>query len=111
MNAGPRRSFVDVSSCAPVEVTPPNAEQSSRKLSGQKSPFDPEAFYRMFPDRWMAFLHAHHRSVIEVAAFYSISEKAAAKWWNGIGGPRGDKVVLAAVTHPEGFKKYLVDAA
>lgn len=71
----------------------------SRPLMGRAC--DPLAFYRAFPDRWMAFLHAHFRDPIHVAFVFGVSDKAARKWWEGVGGPQGDKVGLALVIVPE----------
>lgn len=65
------------------------------------------AFYAAFPDRWRAFLHAQFRSPFEVAAFFSVTEKAAEKWWHGIGGPQGAKVTYA-LEEIEGAADWLV---
>ena len=121
MNTTTACAFPVVSDCAQDNPGTEGREQSSGKLSRQKFPysehaqilhrgvpFDPDRFRALFPDRWRAFLHAHHRSIKEVAAFYNVTDKAARKWWDGVGGPQGDKVALAAMTNPEGFKKYLV---
>lgn len=90
-------------------------EQSSRSLSGLSfqcaRPADPIRFGTVFPDRWMAFLRAHHGSVEEVAVFYGVTDRAARKWWNGVGGPRGDKVAMAVMSNPAGAARYLMGAA
>jgi hypothetical protein len=58
------------------------------------------AFYGAFPIRWQEFLHAHFGSEVQVAIFFGVSERAAAKWWNGEGGVNGGKVALACSTIP-----------
>lgn len=63
-------------------------------------PFDPHRFRAIFPDQWMGFLHAHHRSVEEVAFFYGVTHEAARKWWNGAGGPSGAQVAMAYTYFP-----------
>lgn len=75
------------------------------------SRFDPHAFRRVFPDRWAAFLRAHHRDYIEVAYFYGVTERAARDWWEGVSGPRGAPVAVAALHHPEGFARIVLKAA
>ncbi|WP_131802325.1 hypothetical protein [Yoonia tamlensis] len=60
---------------------------------------------------WRAFLHAHYRNQIEVAYCYGVTEKAAEKWWLGIGGPNGAKVAIAYQTHPAGAATFLKWAA
>jgi hypothetical protein len=73
--------------------------------------FDPLRYRAVFPERWQAFLHAHFRSTLEVALFFDVTERAAGKWWNGTGGPQGDKVVLAMVEFPRGVQEFLMRAA
>lgn len=63
-------------------------------------PFDPRRFRAVFPDRWTAFLHAHHQSVEEVAYFYGVTHEAARKWWEGVGGPSGAQVAMAFTYFP-----------
>lgn len=75
------------------------------------SRFDPHAYRRAFPDRWMQFLHAHHRDATEVAFFYGVTERAARDWWEGVSGPRGSAVAIAAGTHPEGFSQIVLGRA
>lgn len=68
---------------------------------------DPHRYRVMFPDRWSAYLRAHHRSVEEVAVFYDVTSRCAFNWWEGVSRPTGDKVALAATSNPEGFMKYM----
>lgn len=58
------------------------------------------AFYVAFPIRWREFLHAHFADAGHVATFFGVSERAAAKWWDGAGGVNGGKVALACATIP-----------
>ncbi len=70
---------------------------------------DPETCYAGFPDRWRAWLHAHYRSARHVAQAFSVSERAAQKWWDGVGGVNGGKVAYAVRTQP-GAAQYLFAA-
>lgn len=63
-------------------------------------PCDPLALQRKFPDQWMAFLRANFRNPVDVAFTFGVTEKAADKWWHGIGGPQGSKVALAFAHFP-----------
>jgi hypothetical protein len=72
---------------------------------------DPHAVRRVFPDRWQAFLHAQHRDATEVAFVYGVTDRAARDWWDGVSGPRGAAVVIAAANYPAQFKTFLVEAA
>lgn len=92
------------SSSAPVaaetNVIPFARRQSSGNGFGQKSlagrrQRDPLQCYADFPDQWRAFLRAHFNSPDRVSEFFSVSVKAADKWWNGIGGAQGAKVTYA----------------
>lgn len=56
---------------------------------------DPLRFAAMAPDLWMAFLHRTCRGVPEVMVKYGVCERAARKWWEGVGGCRMDKVQIA----------------
>jgi hypothetical protein len=101
--------------CAPLpsaQVLPFVPRQSFGKRvavqSGQS--FDLVRFYADFPDRWMAFLRAHFPSPVAVAHHFGVTERAAEKWWNGVGGPRGDKLAVALVTVPGAFADLLVAA-
>ena len=85
-----------------AEVIPFPGKQSFGKRrdvrSGQE--FDLHRAAAEFPDLWMAFLRAHFHNPVAVAFHFGVTERAAAKWWEGIGGPRGDKVVVALMTVP-----------
>lgn len=69
--------------------------------------FEPHRFRAVFPDRWTSFLRAHHRSVEEVAVFYGVTFQTAWNWWQGSNRPSGDKVALAAITHPDSFARHM----
>ncbi|XAI95590.1 hypothetical protein [Nostoc phage Nsp-JY21] len=62
--------------------------------------FDLLKFQTDFAERWMQFLRAQFSGPVAVAYHFGVTERAAAKWWDGIGGPRGDKVALALITVP-----------
>lgn len=61
---------------------------------------DPEDCYQRFPDRWMRWLHCNFTDARKVARAFSVSERAAQKWWDGIGGVNGGKVAYAVRTWP-----------
>jgi hypothetical protein len=62
---------------------------------------DPLAVAAAFPDRWMGFLRANFTGPVHVAHTFGVTEKAAQKWWTGIGAPHGSKVAVAAQLLPE----------
>lgn len=82
-----------------------------QELLSRGRAFDPHRYRVMFPERWMAFLRAHHRSIEEVAVFYDVTSRTATYWWEGTHRPSGDKVALAATAHPAGFHKFMGSAA
>ena len=78
-------------------------------LSGR--PCDPMAFRRLYPDRWSAFLHAQFRSPLEVAVFFSVNEKTARQWWEGVTGPQGWASAYAVAAIPGAAAELLRRAA
>lgn len=82
---------------------------SCGKSSGAR--FDPHAYRRAFPDRWMAFLRAHHRDTTEVAFFYGVTDRAARDWWEGVTMPKGAVVAMAAASEPAGFARIILGRA
>lgn len=75
--------------------------------------FDAHAFYADFPDYWAALLGQHFGSAVDVAGHFRVTERAAAKWLDGIGGPRGDKLAMALLTLPgamEGLRTFAATA-
>jgi hypothetical protein len=87
-------------------------ESKGVKSAGQlfAQPFDLHHYRVVFPDRWMAFLHAHFRDHVHVAFVFGVSERAARKWWEGLGAPRAE-FALAACKHIPGAAEYLMEAA
>lgn len=96
-----------------IELAPCDSAVSPGSSSGLSfgSRFDPHAYRRAFPDRWMAFLHAFHRDATEVAYVYGVTDRAARDWWEGVSGPRGAAVAMAAAAEPEGFAHYILEGA
>lgn len=73
-------------------------------------PFDPLAYRRCFPDRWPAFLRAHFRSHVEVAVFFSVGDRTARDWWEGVSTGQAWAVGYAVATIP-GAAGQLAEAA
>lgn len=80
------------------------APRLPEKFSGQ--PFDVWTLKRVVPDRWSAFLHKAFTSHVHVAYIFSVDEKTARNWWEGIGAPRAE-YVLAAINGIEGAAEAL----
>lgn len=53
-----------------------------------------------FPEKWRRFLRATCRNILEVQLVFGVSEKAARKWWEGVGGCNADKVAIAVKRNP-----------
>lgn len=87
--ARPRLVVID----SQVQSGTAGAAASFGESSGAR--FDPDAYRRAFPDRWSAFVRAHHRSPTEVAFFYGVTDRAARDWWEGVSAPRGSVVAQA----------------
>lgn len=75
----------------------PHAAHSELMARGR---LDPYRIARAFPDRWSAFVRAQFRSPMEAARHFSISERAARKWWTGEGGVNGSTLAVAVETIP-----------
>lgn len=58
-------------------------------------PCDPHAIRRKFPGQWIGFLRAHFRDHVEVAFVFSVDEKTARHWWDGVTRPQGWAVEFA----------------
>jgi hypothetical protein len=67
----------------------------SEKFSGR--PFDVLGMRRVLPGRWMDFLHAHFSDHVHVAYTFGVDPRTARNWWEGIGSPRPEPVLLAIV--------------
>lgn len=78
-------------------------------LSGR--PCDPMAFRRLYPHRWSGFLRAHFRNATEVAVFFSVNEKTARQWWEGLTGPQGWAAAYAVAAIPSASQHLLRSAA
>lgn len=51
--------------------------------------------YGRAADDWMAFCHAFFADPSEVQVVFRVSARAAEKWWQGVGGARVDKMMVA----------------
>jgi hypothetical protein len=85
-----------------------SAGAAPEKFFGQ--PFDLHHYRTVFPDVWMRFLHMHFRDHIHVAFMFSVNERTARNWWEGVGAPRPE-AALIAVKHIPGAASFLLEAA
>jgi hypothetical protein len=99
-----------VRTLAQADVTRPRRDVSFGERTGVVR-LDPHAVRRTFCDHWQAFLRAQHRDATEVAFVYGVTDRAARDWWDGVSGPRGAAVVIAAANYPAQFQTFLVEAA
>jgi len=90
------------------DVPPMSSGVCSETFSGR--PFDVYAFRRVLPDQWRNLMRAHFTSAVHVAYVFSVDEKTARNWWDGIGSPRAE-FALAAVKHIPGAAVHLGVAA
>lgn len=65
---------------------------------------------RRFPERWMAFLHAHFSGPQHVAVFFDVDRRTATDWWHGRHGVNAAPVVMAMRLIP-GAVAELLEAA
>lgn len=87
---------------------PVSSGECSGKFSGR--PFDVWAVKRVLPDQWRALLRSYFRNHIEVAYAFSVDEKTARNWWEGVGCPRSE-IALAAIRNIPHAAKILGAAA
>ena len=82
----------------PQPQAQPQPRLSCGPAAGRRSAVT--GYYAGFPERWRVFLRAHFSGPTEAAAYFAVCERAAGKWWDGIGGVRGDKIAFALETIP-----------
>ncbi|NBW13844.1 MAG: hypothetical protein EBR82_38165 [Caulobacteraceae bacterium] len=70
-------------------------------------PFDPQAYYRVFRDRWPDFIRANFRTSAHVAVFFSVDDRTARQWMEGTTAPRGQCVALAVAAMPDQARAFL----
>ena len=63
-------------------------------------PVDLHAYRRVFKTRWAGFLRAHFRNSLDVAVHFSVDEKTARLWLEGVNGPQGWVVAHALCSIP-----------
>lgn len=80
------------------ELRPVSVEEFADGATGLFSgrPIDLHRLRTVFPDRWAGFLKKHFRNSVEIAAFFSVSEKTARLWMEGASAPRSE-VILALI--------------
>lgn len=95
------RSFSVVT---PKPASPPGAV-SPGFVPGQFAGvrFDMDGYRRAFPSLWSAFLRAHFRDRIHVAYEFSVDERTARNWWDGVNSPRPEVVMVALDRFPAAF--------
>lgn len=77
-----------------------SSEKNCNGCASCGHPCDPHAIRRAFPEQWRGFLHAHFRSVAEVALFFSVEDRTARNWWEGSHSPQGWAVAMAVQAIP-----------
>lgn len=84
-------------------VVAPPPSQAARRVSVGKSgdviPVqfpDARAARAAFQHRWQVFLHSNWHDHVQVAAVFSVSEKTARQWWEGVTAPQGWAVDFTA---------------
>jgi hypothetical protein len=87
----------------------PKADPSSGTFTGK--PFDLHHFRAVFPDQWSQLIRRHFRSTVEVAYFFSVDEKTARNWWEGVTGPSGHAVAIAIRCLPDALHILFAEAA
>ena len=85
------------------------ANSSSGTFTGK--PFDLHHFRAVFPDQWSQLIRRHFRSTVEVAYFFSVDEKTARNWWEGVTGPSGHAVAIAIRCLPDALHILFAEAA
>jgi hypothetical protein len=85
-----------------VDIAPNASEASSGDFAGTffHRPADLHRYRVVFPGRWSAFLRAHFQGPSHIAFFFSVDDRTARNWWNGVSGPSASAVVLAAAVAP-----------
>lgn len=98
---------------SPATVIPFPSRQSFGKLQDISSGevFDRHCYCKEFQEKWTVLMNAVYQgNAVACAERFGISERGAAKWLDGLGGPRGDKVGIAVRTIP-GAAEFLFGSA
>ena len=75
--------------------------ENARPVSGDRivtfrpRVFDPIEARRAFPALWSAWLRSQFPSHLVVAVVFSVNEKTARLWWEGVNAPQGWAVSMA----------------
>jgi hypothetical protein len=86
------------------------AGQSSALPAGAVA-VDLDGMRRQFPARWAAFLRAHFQGPLHVAMVFSVDERAARNWWEGVTAPRAEAAIAAVAAYPQALPLFLGVAA
>lgn len=89
-----------MSAASPVSPEPASVSPGSLAglLAGRRC--DPQAFRRLYPGRWSAFIRSQFKSALHVAVFFDVDEKTARLWWEGTNAPQGWVVEYAIQSIP-----------
>ncbi|MBK8772914.1 MAG: hypothetical protein IPM06_21125 [Rhizobiales bacterium] len=73
-------------------------------------PCDPQAFRRVYPDRWREFLRRNFRNPLHAAVFFDVDERTARHWWEGSTAPQAWVIAFAVRAIPSAMS-FLAEAA
>lgn len=84
-------------------------EKSVGTFTGK--PFDLHHFRAIFPDQWSRLIRQNFQCTVHVACFFSVDEKTARNWWEGVTGPSGHAVAIAVRCLPGAIDMLFAEAA
>lgn len=89
------RHTSQIASPAPLQAKPRVSVGKSGGVIAVQFP-DARAARACFQARWQMFLHSNWHDHVQVAAVFSVSEKTARQWWEGVTAPQGWAVDFTA---------------